>query len=871
MQYMSDSDNNDELHSESGSESSSSEEERRKRRKKKHDKKKDKKDKDSNVALVLYQRIDVKVLHELNKLELVGPNAAKLTKMLADLCTVSKNSSLLMCKYESKGDKDRRIYGHFERPSRQGAKFLRAPHTLYFPKAMQKMLTRMFVHDVDLNSSAQTTLLHYAKEQGLQLPRLELCVEDRPRLFDLMRGQGMICTDAEFKELVLKVTHGWGGEITCQVLQEYKNEILLLTERLKVPFHKEWQESLTIVSKDPTKNLHGVFTRHVSELLERKILMSAMEFFIKDRKIPVQSYELDGLKVEREQGYTGTLDPQIITDLNDYVRAKTGVTVRFVEKSMELSPQEELIIYGPKDWAKLGAVESIVEAAIRVVRTKPNMGLCRQGKNVMRKHPTVPCARVVYSEMDEFLKEVSSLWPTVAINGSWPMWRTWFECNMHPLFPIVTLKPPKDIIAFQNGFVTLEREGPRFTQWTHQLLTDPPFMTDHFFDCQLTPADFNGQGVTSALDQVLNHQFEAPAQKVIRAFIGRNQFPIGFDHWEKALLLIGIAGSGKSTVMDTITASLPAGSVFIIGAGHDPKYGLADLKKPCTRAMMVEDAPANLSQIFPQSDMQSIISGGLVAVGQKNEDTVTIPNIVPLTIATNHSPNWLDGSGQTSRRMVVAQFTKPVLEVDTTIKSRLKEEIVATLFKCIRDYYDLLKQTGGLSLDRVLPKELAVGAGGLRRSTQDFEKFYDDYIIEDPNGFVSKNELKGRMEQFYDTDLKFTRKVWDGNDQYLLQKGIKTKIISFCKACNKHAKKGCCADYSGINRTTLVCYLGIRLRTKAVSSEIYVTQEIMDSVKDDAPRAEPEAKQEPPEQVVPPLTRNTLWKNGQLHPAAQAR
>jgi hypothetical protein len=266
--------------------------------------------------------------------------------------------------------------------------------------------------------------------------------------------------------------------------------------------------------------------------------------------------------------------------------------------------------------------------------------------------------------------------------------------------------------------------------------------------------------------------------------------------------------------------------------------------------------------------MQSLISGGLVAIGQKGEDTITIQSVVPLTIATNHPPNWLDGSGETTRRMVCADFTKPVLVKDTTLKWRVKQEIVATLFKCIRDYYDLLKETGGGSLDRVLPKELGVCAGGLRRSMQDFEKFYDDYVLEDPNGFVSKTELKNRLEQFYDNDLKFNRKVWDGNDQYLLQKGIKTKIVSFCKACNKHAKKGCCADYSGANRTTLTCYLGIRLRVKAVSSDIYVTQEIMDSM-EDVPA---------PVDLRSPLRKGSTQKTGNLyvqskgglHPQAQA-
>jgi hypothetical protein len=71
---------------------------------------------------------------------------------------------------------------------------------------------------------------------------------------------------------------------------------------------------------------------------------------------------------------------------------------------------------------------------------------------------------------------------------------------------------------------------------------------------------------------------------MFEVLLGRLFYPVGkFDNWQVMPFLKGDANTGKSTVLNLIRSMFPAGSVGVITASQEAKFGLES--RACTRSV----------------------------------------------------------------------------------------------------------------------------------------------------------------------------------------------------------------------------------------------------------------------------------------------
>ena len=183
-----------------------------------------------------------------------------------------------------------------------------------------------------------------------------------------------------------------------------------------------------------------------------------------------------------------------------------------------------------------------------------------------------------------------------------------------------------------------------------------------FFDCDFNYTDYDHwyDIPTPNIQKVLDLQFaHFKEYRVIcewmYVFMGRLLYEVGeLDGWQVITFIIGLAGTGKGTIIKAIMEFFEIVDVGTLSNDSEITFGLSALYDK-----LVFVAPEIKGDLkIPQAVFQSIVSGEQVSVCRKFKTAESVTWKVPGILAGNELPNWTDNAGSIARRLVVYDFLK---------------------------------------------------------------------------------------------------------------------------------------------------------------------------------------------------------------------
>jgi hypothetical protein len=236
----------------------------------------------------------------------------------------------------------------------------------------------------------------------------------------------------------------------------------------------------------------------------------------------------------------------------------------------------------------------------------------------------------------------------------------------------------------------------------------PPRYTNHatakYFDVDFPARAASYQDVdTPHMQSMFDYQdFSEEVSFFAMAFLGRLLYAVSeLDNFQVIPFFIGKAQSGKSTLLVHVAAKFfEAEDVGVLSNNTERTFGLSGF---VDKYMFI--APeVNEHMKLDQAEFQSVVAGDMMQVAQKHVTSRTVKWGVPGILAGNQVPAWKDTAGSILRRVVTFRFTKTVTHVDTTLPSKLLDELPKSLVKCNKAYLECVRRMQGKSLQEGLPR-----------------------------------------------------------------------------------------------------------------------------------------------------------------------
>lgn len=266
----------------------------------------------------------------------------------------------------------------------------------------------------------------------------------------------------------------------------------------------------------------------------------------------------------------------------------------------------------------------------------------------------------------------------------------------------------------------------------------------------------------------------------IYALLGRLKHPNNsMDRWQVAMMIVGAAATGKSTIADFVQGMFNPEDVGIMQSRSERDFGTSALVtnkgggQYDFKPLIVAPEMSADERGMDQAMWQSIVTGERVTVAIKN---MTAPCVRPrsqILMCGNEIIRFKENAGQFSRRIIQVVFTREVQaqHKDGLLGRRLlEEELPAFIVKANRAYHALFEASGGASgeiwgtnpFDKHrgcpvgnpkynLPKYFHDAKKNLSRETNVMKKFFNEKapdLIFDPTVYIRETELKDMFQEY---------------------------------------------------------------------------------------------------------------------------
>ena len=340
------------------------------------------------------------------------------------------------------------------------------------------------------------------------------------------------------------------------------------------------------------------------------------------------------------------------------------------------------------------------------------------------------------------------------------------------------LQYDKDYIGFSNGILNIK---------TCEFIEDEESITVYKY----IDKEFKYSMDTPLFDIVLNYQFEPDVRDFIYACLGR-MFGIR-DNYGFMLYLLGEPGCGKSLVLDILCECF--NNIGSISSTFEEKFGLSFLYDK--DIIVSDDLPKNISQILPQQSFQTMCTGGKVSIAVKGGTGFTVDWKVPMIFASNYIIEYRD-KGEISRRMIVANFEKNILNPDPTFKSHIiQNELPAFIYKCLTYYKNMLENNTNKDIWKICPEYFLDQQQDLKVERNPLYKFLLENTRYKEGEIILLEEVRKQFNNWLGKNVRSL----DNGTFFQVNKDYIIEIIKVCKHCNKESKKGCCELYKHSDRT----------------------------------------------------------------------
>ena len=256
-------------------------------------------------------------------------------------------------------------------------------------------------------------------------------------------------------------------------------------------------------------------------------------------------------------------------------------------------------------------------------------------------------------------------------------------------------------LAKQESFVPYEEADRYFPANNypvackhHRMPFDPAWL--HVADPMQIP--------TPAFDSIMATQRWSPdVRRWAFVLFGRLFYDVGdFDDWQVVPFLKGLAGTGKSIILNFIREVYEDSDIGIISNTIEKQFGLSAV---CDKYLAIADDIRKNMQL-DQTEFQNSISGNGVSCAVKfKQPKLVKPWVCTQLWSGNEPPGFHDNSGSVGRRFAVLLFALRVLRPDGTLPERLMAEMAAFICKANRCYRNMVRRHPNEGIWRILPKE----------------------------------------------------------------------------------------------------------------------------------------------------------------------
>ncbi|KAJ1616688.1 hypothetical protein T492DRAFT_850647 [Pavlovales sp. CCMP2436] len=308
--------------------------------------------------------------------------------------------------------------------------------------------------------------------------------------------------------------------------------------------------------------------------------------------------------------------------------------------------------------------------------------------------------------------------------------------------------------VFANG--VLDLYGSTFTAFNDYVCT-PNACAKKGFEMDFDPTWLLPVTMhhTSHLDSIIAMQeWDSAEEEFLIAMLGRLLFPVGhFDNWQACLMLIGVGGSGKTTVTDAvIKAGYSPEQVSYISNTIEKKIPFESLVK--SSVVVATDVDKDLMSNLSQTDLHNIINGERVEINIKYGGRRTLQWVAPFMLVANVVPNWQDDQGQMTRPIVYFDFSKKPPTANSQLAAELKDHAVQVqiLLRCSKVYRELAvryKQDGIMPniLAKYYPRRAEVGSK-VQQDNDPLVHFVSEVLVHSPGQYVSMASLREHKIRF---------------------------------------------------------------------------------------------------------------------------
>ena len=662
----------------------------------------------------------------------------------------------------------------------------------------------------DLKNANMSLLMNLCRHHDIPCPKLINFVENRKSHIESLTELGVESDKAKkiWNSLYMGAPfQPWlntQGIEPPEFLPEFVAEMKLVRKRiLELAVYQNHVAAGKKSNQNKNKlNPEGSAMSFVLADTERIVITLAVEE-IQKMGYKVNSYIYDGLMVE------GTEFPEEhLRALEQAIKDQLDFDVSFAIKQPEYSAEVLGVVETDNGEAEYSDTRLVLErmrlfcVENNIVRTNPNTG-------IRQKNPDYPyCAEIKYEKYSELINEFEI---EIAINDPHihslkmnknKQMRKEMEYYLENSVDVDFLfgKTDLNFVGYMDGVFNLTTQ--EFTP-KKQLDYCPDFLVRKMFH-----VNFISNHPTPLWDAALSFQLPDDVVPFLCGMLGRLFFKVRqLDKFELVPILRGAAGSGKSTVIDTVQAMFDETSICTITKDSSDKFGLEGCDDK--EIMIMADCSDEFHNKLGQQTFQGMISGESVVVNKKGIKQKHIHNwSVPLLMAMNRPLRYTDDGGSVTRRLLEFQWTKiiPEDQKDTELKTKISETESPYIFpKLIRAYHELVQLVNGRDAFMFMPESIKLEKEENKVNQNSLIYFLslgkDDnkiWIQQKENNSVILKDFKNYYKKFceFNPEHKFS---WDDNCEGAVLRSVGFSITKnyVCKMCFKpfSRKTKCCPDH----------------------------------------------------------------------------
>jgi hypothetical protein len=341
-------------------------------------------------------------------------------------------------------------------------------------------------------------------------------------------------------------------------------------------------------------------------------------------------------------------------------------------------------------------------------------------------------------------------------------------------FQLPRLERSRTHFSFRNGVYSCAED--KFYMFGTDRLPDN-LISARFFDCDVPDViDMPWRDIhTPNCDKIfLDQGFNLQEREWFNIFAGRMIYPIGqLDGWQCVPFLLGIAGSGKSTITDLLIGNFYSrGDVGVISNNCEAQWVVGSIIDKFI--WIAPETKENFA--LEQAQFQSMISGESISVSVKFQTPYQTTFTIPGFMAGNVLPKWRDNAGSIKRRLVIFRFDKRVEKTDANLGKRLIEELPWFIIKVNRAYLEAANAHGNSNIWEVLPEEFEIASDAAMSTLSVVDAFMrSSYITLEPETMISVRKFKMLLKAFILENNLEEKGAFDAVQTALLRYGVSTR------------------------------------------------------------------------------------------------